>query len=167
MLEQYYKNHLEALRAYAMHRVGDAQLAEDIVQDAFEQLLLMDQMVTPVTLPSLVHTIVNRRIIDYYRRRQHREAFERYLRQTGTTQESMSLYAVEEMKAWIERGINRLPAACRKIYRLHLYQGMKPKQIAEQEHLKYKTVENQLGMARKEMRRYLLPLTREFSGIAI
>jgi RNA polymerase sigma-70 factor (ECF subfamily) len=47
----------------------------------------------------------------------------------------------------------RLPEACARIYRLHIYGGMKVSDIAQELTLPYKQVENRLGQARKHVRR--------------
>ena len=48
-----------------------------------------------------------------------------------------------------------IPEHCRNIYRMHILGGMRVSEISEQTGEKYKTVENRLGLARKQMRNYL------------
>jgi RNA polymerase sigma-70 factor (ECF subfamily) len=55
----------------------------------------------------------------------------------------------------MERTLARLPEACCNIYRLHIYDGMKVSDIAQQLALPYKQVENRLGQARKAVRQQL------------
>ena len=49
----------------------------------------------------------------------------------------------------------RLPKTCCEIYRLHIYDGMKVRDIARELSLPYKQVENRLGQARKAVRQQL------------
>jgi RNA polymerase sigma-70 factor (ECF subfamily) len=49
----------------------------------------------------------------------------------------------------------RLPEACARIYRLHIYGGMKVSDIAQELTLPYKQVENRLGQARKHVRKQM------------
>ena len=63
-------------------------------------------------------------------------------------------YAADIVEA-MERGMIRMPEHCRNIYRMHILGGMRVSEISEQTGEKYKTVENRLGLARKQMRNYL------------
>ena len=63
-------------------------------------------------------------------------------------------YAADIVEA-MERGMIHIPEHCRNIYRMHILGGMRVSEISEQTGEKYKTVENRLGLARKQMRNYL------------
>jgi RNA polymerase sigma-70 factor (ECF subfamily) len=55
----------------------------------------------------------------------------------------------------MEHSLARLPEACQRIYRLHIYGGMKVSEIANELALPYKQVENRLGQARRTVRQQL------------
>jgi RNA polymerase sigma-70 factor (ECF subfamily) len=156
LITNYYITHRDELLAFASSRLGDSRLAEDIVQDVFLRLLSTDKMITEVTLPALVYTIIRNLINDYYRRHTNYEQYEHYIK--GVCSEvttSESVFSAFDIMERLERGMVRLPENCREIYRLHIYGGMKVGEISRELGEGYKSVEHRLGTARKVMREYL------------
>ena len=142
--------------AYASTRLGDSDEAEDLVQNTFLRILTSDMLVTEQTLPALVFTICRNLVTDYYRHRASRHEYEHYIQSSydkGLSIESV-FYSADIVEA-MERGMIRIPEHCRNIYRMHILGGMRVSEISEQTGEKYKTVENRLGLARKQMRNYL------------
>lgn len=142
--------------AYASTRLGDSDEAEDLVQNTFLRILTSDMLVTEQTLPALVFTICRNLVTDYYRHRASRHEYEHYIQSSydkGMSIESV-FYAADIVEA-MERGMIHIPEHCRNIYRMHILGGMRVSEISEQTGEKYKTVENRLGLARKQMRNYL------------
>ena len=155
-LTNYYVTHRDELLAYVSSRLGNSVEAEDLVQNVFLRLLTSDKMITDVTLPSLIYTITRNLIADYYRRRTHFEAYEHYLKNTDSIDESAeSILSVRDITEQLERGLARVPENCREIYRLHIYGGMKVAEISERLGEGYKSVEHRLGAARKLVRQQL------------
>ena len=155
-LTNYYVTHRDELLAYVSSRLGNSVEAEDLVQNVFLRLLTSDKMITDVTLPSLVYTITRNLIADYYRRRTHFEAYEHYLKNTDSIDESAeSVLSVRDITEQLERGLARVPENCREIYRMHIYGGMKVAEISEHLGEGYKSVEHRLGTARKLVRQQL------------
>lgn len=156
LISNYYSLHRAELLAYASTRLGDRDEAEDLVQNSFLRILTTDKMLTEHTLPALVFTVCRNLVNDYFRRRVFRHEYEHYIRGSkdgGTSMESV-FFAADIVEA-MERGMIRIPENCRNIYRMHILGGMRVSEISEQTGEKYKTVENRLGLARKQMRNYL------------
>lgn len=155
-LTNYYVTHRDELLAYVSSRLGNSVEAEDLVQNVFLRLLTSDKMITDITLPALVYTIARNLIADYYRRRTHFEAYEHYLKNTDSIDDSAgSILSIRDITEQLERGLARVPENCRKIYRLHIYGGMKVAEISERLGESYKSVEHRLGTARKMVRQHL------------
>lgn len=156
LISNYYSLHRAELLAYASTRLGDSDEAEDLVQNSFLRILTTDKMLTEQTLPALVFTVCRNLVNDYFRRRSFRHEYEHYIQ--GSNDRGMSMesvfYAADIVEA-MERGMIRIPENCRNIYRMHILGGMRVSEISEQTGEKYKTVENRLGLARKQMRNYL------------
>lgn len=156
-ITQYYQQHHGELLNYVISRLQGATEAEDIVQDVFLRLISSQQLITTVTLPSLVYTMARHLICDYYRRRKPRKDYEYELQYTAPTVVSCteSLVAIHEVEREVEQCLSRLPSICSEIYHLHLYDNMQVSDISRTLGQPYKTVEYRLGMARKEVRKRL------------
>ena len=142
-LTNYYVTHRDELLAYVSSRLGNSVEAEDLVQNVFLRLLTSDKLITDITLPALVYTIARNQINDYYRRRTHYEAYEHYLKNTDSIDDSVSsVLNIRDITEQLERGLARVPENCREIYRLHIYGGMKVAEISERLGEGYKSVEH-------------------------
>ena len=156
LISNYYSAHRDELLAYASTRLGDRDEAEDIVQNTFLRILTTNKMLTEQTLPALVYTVCRNLVNDYFRRRASRFEYEHYIQCAGIGNSSMeSVFFAADIVEQMERGLARIPENCRKIYRMHILGGMRVSEISAETGEKYKTVENRLGLARREMRHYL------------
>ena len=160
LLSNYYSMHRDELVSFIAVRTVDAIEAEDIVQDIFLRLLRGQHLITPQTLPSLLHTMARHAVCDYYRRRHVHEEYEHYIQTSDfscqTSDDSVeSVFSAQQLMERMEHSLARLPKACCEIYRLHIYDGMKVSDIAQELSLPYKQVENRLGQARKAVRQQL------------
>ena len=160
LLSNYYSQHRDELVSFIAVRIVDTNEAEDIVQDIFLHLLRGQQLITLQTLPSLLYTMARHAVSDYYRRRHVHEAYEHYLQKSDAgslmSDDSIeSVFSAHQLMERMERSLTRLPKACCEIYRLHIYDGMKVSDIAQELSLPYKQVENRLGQARKAVRQQL------------
>ncbi len=156
LISNYYSAHRDELLAYASTRLGDRDEAEDIVQNTFLRILTTNKMLTEQALPALVYTVCRNLVNDYFRRRASRFEYEHYIQCAGIGNSSMeSVFFAADIVEQMERGLARIPENCRKIYRMHILGGMRVSEISAETGEKYKTVENRLGLARREMRHYL------------
>ena len=160
LISNYYAKHRGEIIDFITVRMADTDEAEDMVQDLFLRLLCSRQLITPITLPCLVYTMARHSIADYYRRRRVRDEYEHYLtKNTDSIGEMESIISARMLMERMERTLARLPEACGRIYRLHIYDGLKVSDIAQQLALPYKQVENRLGQARKAVRQQFTSLT--------
>ena len=159
IISNYYAQHRDEIVDFITVRITDADEAEDMVQDLFLRLLRGHQLITPVTLPCLVYTMARHSIADYYRRRRVRDEYEHYMKNSDSIGEMESVISARQLMERMERTLARLPEACGRIYRLHIYDGLKVSDIAQRLELPYNQVENRLGQARKAVRRQFTSLT--------
>ena len=155
LISNYYAAHRDELLSFIAVRITNAVEAEDLVQDIFLRLLRGHHLITPDTLPALIYTMARHAVSDYYRRRRIYEEYEHYIKRSDCTSEIESLISARQLMEHMERSLARLPQACCEIYRLHIYDGMKVRDIARELSLPYKQVENRLGQARKAVRQQL------------
>ena len=160
LISNYYAKHRGEIIDFITVRMADTDEAEDRLQDLFLRLLCSRQLITPITLPCLVYIMARHSIADYYRRRRVRDEYEHYLtKSTDSIGEMESIISAHQLMERMERTLARLPEACGRIYRLHIYEGLKVSDIAQQLALPYKQVENRLGQARKAVRQQFTSLT--------
>ena len=142
-------------------RITDTASAEDAVQDLFLRLLSGRFLISPQTIHALVYTLARHAVADYFRRRRVSEEYEHYIKKSadgGQQAENNveSVFSARQLMERMERSLARLPKQCCDIYRLHIYDGMKVSEIAQELSLPYKQVENRLGQARRTVRQQLL-----------
>jgi len=157
VIADFYTEHYDEIVAFVAGRVLCADDAEDIVQNVFVRLLCTNRMITPVTLSNLVYTIARNLIYDYWRHRKSVDEYEHYIayRMSRDKAGGMSVYSVNEIAELLERGIARLADKQRVVYRMSIYGGLKISEISDTLNINYKSAENRLGLARKEIRRYM------------
>ncbi len=154
-ISNYYTQHRDEIVHYITMRIADACEAQDMVQDIFLRLLRGHQLITPQTLSNLIYTMARHRVADYFRRRRIHEEYEHYLMNSDSKDEMESIISASQLMERMEHSLARLPKACGQVYRLHIYEGLKVSDIAQQLDLPYKQVENRLGQARKHVRQQL------------
>lgn len=156
LISDYYSLHRDEIVDFVAIRIQDMDEAQDIVQNLFLRLLSGHRLITEQTMPCLIYTMARHLVADYYRRRHVYEEYEHYIRRhddSGDTVESV--LSVRLIIERMEHSMARLSEECREVYRLHIYDGMRVSEISRQLHIPYKKAENQLGVARKTVRRYL------------
>lgn len=156
LIQNYYISHQEQLMHYVLKCQMSMEDAQDIVQDAFVRLLSSDKMINETTLPALARNIVANLIKDHWRHQAYIEQHERYIKHTSSQYEDgQSILSMHETELWLQKSMARLDEKSCKIYRMSMEEGKKISEIADCLHIKYKTVENRLSMARKEVRHYM------------
>lgn len=158
LVSHYYIQHRQELLAYVAKGMANSAFSEDVLQNVFLKLLQSDKMITPVTLPALVYTVARNLVSDYWRHRAHVNNY-RYLYGALLANghyDAESDYSARELVDIIERGVtDLLPEKSKVVYRLNVIEGLKVSEISTLLDRPYKTVENQLGSARKQMREYI------------
>ena len=156
LFANYYHRHRDEIIDFIAMRIQDREEAQDMVQNLFLRLLIRRQLVTEPSLSSLIYTMAQHMVADYYRHRHVYEEYEHYIRHNNSTDESMeSVFSAHQIMERLEFSLARLPEDCRKVYRLHIYGGMKVSEISQALGEDYKRVENQLGHARRVVRQHL------------
>lgn len=154
-----YGKHRADFVAYARRRAGRADIAEDIVQDAFVRVLRSDKMVTEQSVGALVYAAVRNLTFDYWRHRAVVTAYEHLAAATATPTvnalDTALICARREADELLERGMAQLTPTKGEAYRLSLYDGMQVLDIVRVLGINYKTAESRLATARKQVRGYM------------
>ena len=124
LISNYYAQHRDEIVSFIAVRIADADEAQDRVQDIFLQLLRRHQLITPITLPSLVYTMARHEVVDHFRHRRVYEEYEHYIQRGDNTENMESVVSARLLMERMERSLARLPEACARIYRLQTNEEM-------------------------------------------
>ena len=139
------------LIAEATRYMGNADEAEDMVQDALLKLWQMcDQLKSPVD--GLARVLVRNICLDSIRRRKPREGIESLPPAAGGNGEAIEHERIERMMAIVEN----LPDVAQTILRLRHMEGMEMKDIARLLQMEETAVRKALSRARQTVREMLI-----------
>lgn len=148
----------KSLCSYAFGMIKDRDQAEEIVQDIlFKIWQSRSDLKLDLTIRAYLYRSVYNRCLNYFRHEKVKQEYQSYniaLNQNSYESASSRL-TYNELSAKINEGIDTLPPACRKVFRLSRMEGLSYKEIAGILEISVKTVENQMGKALKMMRKHL------------
>ncbi|GAA4234633.1 RNA polymerase sigma-70 factor [Postechiella marina] len=149
----------------------DLYLAEDIAQQSFIIFWTKRKKIKILKSPkSYLYSIAYNSYIDYYRKKKKQDTFfddlkEKALRDLVEEDEELMQKRLEKLKTII----NDLPPRCQQILKMNKFEGFKYSEIAEKLGVSIKTVEVQMGIAFKKIRKgfedtpFLLFLVRQLA----
>ena len=142
----------------AYNRLRDKELCEDIIQEIFSQLWIRRSTLAIKNLESYLFTAVRFQVFRCINEKKCRNNFVMELSRLPAeffdTQQSY-----REIEEALKNGIEKLPEKCGKIFYLSRQEHLSNKEIALRLNISIKTVENQITLAIKKMRKYLSPWT--------
>lgn len=151
-LESLFNRHYEELVRYAFTIVKDNESAEDVVQKVFIRLWEKRfELLEIVNFRAYLYRSVYNASINQYTA-QKKKSREDVLGNLSSSQESDELVLSRELQEQINQALETLPEKCREVFELSRLEGLSYKEIAEQQQISIKTVENQMGKALKLMR---------------
>jgi len=165
--ESIYKTYYNMLCNAAENIIGDADSAQDVVQEVFIKLWNKKEDIHSILNPKayLFRSVINTSIT-YLEKNKNKIRLGDL--KVASQMSSDSQVLTKELETKISEALNALPAKCKAIFVLSRFEGMKNKEIAEHLGVSLKTVENQMGIAFKKLRNDLKPfLTKEFLSLLL
>ena len=164
--EEIYLNYFPRLLRFAQEYVLNKEDAENIIQDVFMTLWeRRNDLKIHISLASYMFILIKNRCIDHLRRIKHAELGKRQMQENFTNELQMKLYSLEalnqssisdsDIEQLIISAIDSLPPKCREIFILSKINGKKYREIAAQLCISESTVENQMSIALRKLRRHL------------
>lgn len=153
-----YRQYSERLYGFAFSILKNHDDAKEIVQETFLKLWhKRHELRSDKSLKSYLFTISYNISIDIFRQRVKDEKYVEYLKtvQEGAEPETENLAQFNELNSEVQQAIQELPEQRRLIFKLSREEGLSHAEIAEQLGITYKTVENQINLALKSIRKKL------------
>lgn len=138
------------LGMYALRIVEDADVAEDLVQDAFMKAWqYIEEGGDIESFPSFMYRTVRNVCLSYLRNR-HESLDESHIPEIGEEEIDTS---IRDARIW--RAIDDLPEKCRVVFLMSKRDGLSNEEIAEELGISVKTVKNQMTKAFSRLREAL------------
>ena len=151
-----------SLYGYALRYTGQAYVAEELVQEFFLTLWeRRSNLQVHTSIKAYLYTSFRNLIFNHFRAQlknpiqPESQESEEMLNSTALCSRADEHISEEELKALIQQAIAALPAKCRVIFSLSRHNHMGYKEIAQELSLSVKTVENQMSIALKKLRKAL------------
>lgn len=125
-VESLFRKHNDSLVRFIAAKVGSSQVARDIAQQAYVQLLQLDKPETISYLRAFLFKTAANLVVDRYRKLARTPAFES-LTETESPVFELSperQVAGEQALLLVHRAVAELPAKCRLAFILHRIQGL-------------------------------------------
>ncbi len=167
-LEIIYKKYYQGLFYYAKKFVKEKGAAKDIVQESFlkiwenrDSIIIVGSVsaylyktVCNHSINFLKHQQVNRKHIE-----KHKEQIENAISYFSiSTDHGQSIMIAKEMDSLVNHAIENLPEKCKNIFKLSRFKGLKNNEIATELGVSLNTVQTQISIALKKLRKTLEPV---------
>ena len=159
---QLFHHYNKLLQPFVARLTGSPAANEEVLQEVFLKLWLHRDRLSAVENPkAYIVRIVNNEAINYLRSQARdtrlRAAVQELVAGEAPSPEQGIFYRETEMR--LNEAIERLPRACKKIYRMSREQYMRIPEIADALNLSDSTVKNQLVKALKSIRLHIDKVT--------
>ncbi|MEC6906226.1 RNA polymerase sigma factor SigZ [Photobacterium piscicola] len=153
MLEQWLL-HQDQLRRYVAKQLGDADLADDIVQDVYIKASNnLHQLTSAAKFKSWIYRIAQNRMIDHYREHQH---FIELSEDLAVNDDDLISDEYEQLALCLYPLIDSLPKKYAEPLRLAELKGMPQQEVANQLGLSLSGAKSRIQRARVKFREQLV-----------
>ena len=145
------------LFAYAVSLSGDHSMAKDIVQEVFLKTFEnRKKLNSNYSIEGFLYRVAYNLFVNmYHRNKVQLKIHDEYLRYLNQIIESDDDHKISESLSNVKKSIRKLPKNCKKIFLLSKKQGYTNKEISEILNISIKTVESQITIAFKKIRKDL------------
>ena len=150
--EGLFRYNYRPLCLYALHYLGDSDLAEDIVQESYTSLWeKLQEGANVFNRKSYLYMMVRNRCLDHLRKKSiPTESLKPYDTYGIIDDDDAQERSQTEARLWT--AIDSLPEKCREVFILSKRDGLKYEEIAEELGLSVNTVRNQISKALKVLK---------------
>jgi len=163
--ENIYKRYWTRLYPAVYQRLFDREQTEDVLQEVFAYLWVKRETLSIQNLKAYLFAAARYQAIQQLTRKRGPliffEPFESMLLEAESPEEKM---IAKELREWVIRYADTLPAKRREIFLLHIRDKYTTKEIAEKLGVSQKTVQNQLGSSLKGLKTMITPVILAILG---
>jgi RNA polymerase sigma-70 factor (family 1) len=150
---RFYTSYFQKLILASDKYISDVHTAEEIVQDIFLKIWEFPENLAEVkSVKSYLYRSVINASINFTNRQKSLEQHHLKLAATFSDDYLSDLDEESEMIVILRNEIEKLPAQCKKVFKLSRFENFKYREIAKTLDISEKTVENHIGNALKVLR---------------
>jgi RNA polymerase sigma-70 factor (family 1) len=150
---RFYTSYFQKLILASDKYINDIHTAEEIVQDIFLKIWeFPENMIEVKSVKSYLYRSVINASINFANRQKSLEQHHLKLASEFSDDYLIDLDEENEMILILRDEIDKLPAQCKKVFKLSRFENFKYKEIAQELNISEKTVENHIGNALKVLR---------------
>jgi RNA polymerase sigma-70 factor (ECF subfamily) len=147
-----FDEHYEGIRNYAFFKTGDAQLADDVVQDTFLKVWSLKERVRRGTVKALLYTIASNIIKNQFKHSKVVYKFSRLIPSNPTAESADSPMLTSEFQSELENAIAQIPENARVVFLMSRIEELNYNEIADRLNLSIKAIEKRMSEALKILR---------------
>jgi RNA polymerase sigma-70 factor (ECF subfamily) len=148
-----FDRHYDPVKNFLYYKLGDIDLAEDLVQEVFLKAWEKRDSIQMETIQNLLYTIASHLAINHFNSAKARFEF-RLKDQSRSTQESPQyILEKDEFALQLEKAIAALPENQRIVFLMNRIDELTYKEIAERLEISVKAVEKRMHEALEELRK--------------
>lgn len=162
--EYIFKSYYPRLQRYATRFIDDQAIAEDIIQECFIRFWEKKDMLSAISVSSLLFTMVRNSCLNYLKHltvvEKHRIEYlakaggEERLYYTDFLLDTEHKLLYKELQEQIDVVIDQLPRRCREVFLMSRFEGLKNREIAEALQISTTAVEKHISKALQQFSDY-------------
>lgn len=152
-----FKKYYPRLQGYAIRFLEDEEVARDIIQECFLKFWEKRELLSAVSVTSLLFAMVRNSCLNYLKHLSiiEKHQIEYFANQDGEERLYYADFALDaeygllynELQEQIKIVINNLPERCRKVFVMSRFKGLKNREIADELKISTTAVEKQISKA--------------------
>jgi RNA polymerase sigma-70 factor (ECF subfamily) len=151
------KEYSDSLYQFALRNLKDSQAAKDIVQDVFVKIWNNRKTISIKShVKPYLFRMVRNKSLDFVRHNAVKQQVEEYLEvHTEHVKSPEENFTDHELSSALSEAVDKLPEQCRAIFTLKKYHDFSYAEISETMNISVNTVQSQMGIAFKKLRKHL------------
>lgn len=146
----------------------DYEMIEDVVQSVYVKLWEDKEKISLNHIKAYLFVSAKSRMLNSVRDQQRRrDILHNYFINELEREQAEDIVNIDEFTSLVEKSINQLPPKAKKIFNLNRYSDMSYKDIAQQENISVRTVENHISKALQRIGEHLISHYKKLSIILI
>ena len=146
--KQYFDAYYRPIRNFLYYKCGDADIADDAVQQVFMKLWEVRYTIKPETIKALLYAIALNILRNHFKHQKVVYSF--VAKQSGeeeTTESADFDLQQKEFKEKLQRVLDKIPEKSRAVWLMNRMEGLKYGEIAERLDLSVKAIEKRMHQA--------------------